>query len=373
MPWKHTIYSRGSTHHMAQMNINSRARQILAAITQEYLATGEAVGSRTVTRRYGIDLSPATVRNVMTDLEELGLIRQPHTSAGRIPTDLGLRFFVDSLLTEKVRRLSDREREDLAGRYAFSNREVDAALRDAGKVLSELSTHTVVLMMPRAESEVLKHIEFLRVRDDMLLAVLVSSSGRVQNKMVPMPLEEGPLRSEDLERIHNYLNEKLDGRTLSEVRKLVEAELQSERVRYDALAQRALRLQQQALPPIEKHHESGVYVTGQANLIGHLLNEEPAVEPARLQALLRTLEDRQILVRLLEKTETASGMQVFIGAESAVPELSDQSVIASSYTDGERPIGALGVIGPTRMNYSRVIALVDFTAQLLSGVISHQK
>lgn len=358
---------------MAQMNINSRARQILAAITQEYLATGEAVGSRTVTRRYGVDLSPATVRNVMSDLEELGLIRQPHTSAGRIPTDLGLRFFVDSLLTEKVSHLSPREREDLAGRYAFSTREIDAALRDAGKVLSELSNHTVVVTMPRSEIEVLKHIEFVRVRDDMLLAVLVGTTGRVQNKLVPVPPGDGPLRDGDLDRIHNYLNDKLEGRTLSEVRLLIEQELASERIRYDALAQRALRLQKQALPDPDGRKEEGVYVTGQANLIGHLLKEEPPPDPARFKALLRTLEDRRLLLRLLEQTEAASGLQVFIGAETAVPELQEQTVVAASYTDGARPLGALGVIGPTRMNYSRVIALVDFTAQLLSGLISHQK
>jgi heat-inducible transcriptional repressor len=358
---------------MSQVNINSRARQILAAITQEYLATGEAVGSRTVTRRYGVDLSPATVRNVMTDLEELGLIRQPHTSAGRIPTALGLRFFVDSLLTEKVRQLSPRDREDLASRHDFSTLEIDAALRESSRVLSEMSQHTVVLMMPRIDAEVLKHIEFLRVRDDALLAVLVSTSGRVQNKLVPLRSEDGPLREGDLDRIHQYLNDKLDGRTLQEVRRLVEEELAGERVRYDALAQRALRLQQQALPDPEERPDEGVYVTGQANLIGHLLTEEPPPDPARLKGLLRALEDRRLLVRLLEETEAASGLKVFIGAETAVPELSEQTVVAASYTDGARPVGALGVIGPTRMNYSRVIALVDFTAQLLSSVITHQK
>ncbi len=143
------------------LELNNRARKILAAITQEYLATGEAVGSRTVTRRYGVDLSPATVRNVMSDLEEMGYIRQPHASAGRVPTDLGLRFFVDSLL--KVRQLSPKEREELANRYAFSSREADVALREAGKVLSELSSHTVVLMTPRVDVDVLKHIEFVRI------------------------------------------------------------------------------------------------------------------------------------------------------------------------------------------------------------------
>ncbi len=359
---------------MPQKNINSdRSRQILAAITQEYLATGEAVGSRTVTRRYGVDLSPATVRNVMSDLEEQGLIRQPHTSAGRIPTTLGLRFFVDSLLTEKVSYLSPKERENLAGRYTLPTHEIDAALREAGKVLSDLSTHTVVVTMPRVELDILKHIEFVRVRDDALLAVLVSAGGRVQNKLIPIPPEDGPLRSEDLERIHNYLNDKLDGRPLSEVRRRLEEELADERLLYDRLAQRALRLQKQALLEPAERPGTGIYVTGQANLIGHLLTEEPPPDPSKLKALLRALEDRRILLKLLERTEAARGLQVFIGAETAAPELSEETVVATSYFDGERSIGALGVIGPTRMNYSRVIALVDFTAQLLSGVISHQR
>lgn len=341
--------------------LNSRARKILAAITQEYLTTGEAVGSRTVTKRYGVDLSPATVRNVMSDLEELGLIRQPHASAGRMPTDLGLRFFVDSLL--KVRQLSSKEREELATHYNFSSGEVDAALREAGKVLSDLSSHTVVLMAPRTDIDVLKHIEFVRVKEQTLVAVLVSASGRVLNKLVHT---DEPLRSEDLERIQNYLNARLEGRTLSEVRSLVESELASERIRYDELARKALKLQAQALPEAA----SGLYVAGQANLIGHLLSEEIPPAPERLKALLRTLEDQRMMVKLLAQTEAASGIQVFIGAETAVPELSDHTLVAASYGPGDRPLGALGVIGPTRMNYSRVIALVDFTAQLLSGVIT---
>ncbi len=344
--------------------LTNRARKILSAITQEYLTTGEAVGSRTVTRRYGVDLSPATVRNVMIDLEEMGLIRQPHASAGRVPTDLGLRFFVDSLL--KVRQLSAKEREELAAHYAFSTHEIDAALKEAGKVLSDLSTHTVVLMTPRLEVDVLRHIEFVRVKESTLLAVLVSSSGRVLNKLVTL---DEPLSPEDLERITNYLNNKLDGRTLSEVRKLIAAELASERIRYDALAQRALRLQARAMP----REEASVYIAGHANLLGHLLNEESPPDPGRLKALFQALEDQRVMLRLLEQTEVASGIQVFIGAETAVPELMDHTVVAASYGVGEHPVGALGVIGPTRMNYSRVIALVDFTAQLLSGVIAQER
>jgi heat-inducible transcriptional repressor len=300
----------------------------------------------------------------MSDLEELGLIRQPHASAGRVPTDLGLRFFVDSLL--KVRQLSVKEREELAAHYDFSTKEVDATLKSASKVLSDLSTHTVVLMTPRVDAFVLRHIEFLRVNPTSLLAVLVSTSGKVLNKLLS-PVE--PVSNEDLERITNYLNNKLDGRTLSEVRKLIAAELASERTAYDALAQRALRLQAEAMPK----DEANVLIAGQANLLDHVLTEEPPSGPGRLKALFRALEDQRILLRLLEQTEVASGIQVFIGAETAVPELKEHTLVAASYGPGEQPVGALGVIGPTRMNYSRVIALVDFTAQLLSGVIAQKR
>lgn len=345
------------------LELNNRARKILSAITQEYLSTGEAVGSRTVTRRYGVDLSPASVRNVMSDLEELGLIRQPHASAGRVPTDLGLRFFVDSLL--KFRQLSPRDREEMASHYSFSTGQVDAVLREAGQVLSELSTHTVVVMAPRVDLDVLRHIEFVRVKDNAVVAVLVNVSGRVHNKLVTL---DEPIAPDLLERITNYLNSFLDGKTLSEVRSLIEKELATERTKYDAQAQLALRLSAQALPA----EPPAVIVSGPANLLSHALTEEIPPTPERLKALFRTLEDHQLLLRLLAQTEAAHGIQVFIGAETAVPELSDKTVIAASYGPNEKPVGALGVIGPTRMNYSRVIALVDFTAQLLSEVIQRR-
>lgn len=342
------------------LELNNRARKILSAITQEYLTTGEAVGSRTVTRRYGVDLSPASVRNVMSDLEELGLIRQPHASAGRVPTDLGLRFFVDSLL--KIRQLSPRDREELASHYNFSTGEVDAVLRETSKVLSDLSSHTVVLMTPRVDLDVLKHIEFVRVKDNAVLAIIVNTSGRVHNKLLTL---DEPIRNDYLERISNYLNTLLDGKTLSDVRTLVAKELAAERTRYDELAQRALRMSAQALPS----QPPSVIVAGHANLLSQLLTDEEPATPERLKALFRTLEDHRLLLRLLEQTESAHGILVFIGAETSVPEFSDKTVVAASYGSNEQPLGALGVIGPTRMNYSRVIALVDFTAQLLSEVV----
>jgi heat-inducible transcriptional repressor len=364
-------------------DINNRARKILSAVVHEYLATGDAVGSRTVTRRHGIDLSAATVRNVMSDLEEAGLLKQPHTSAGRVPTDQGLRFFVDSLL--KVRSVSSREREELTQRYQINTDDLDSALRDASRVLAELSSHTVVLVTPRPESEVLQHVEFVRLRDNQLLAVLVGKSGHVQNKIVTT---SEPVSAEELEAIHRYLNERLSGLTLEEVRAQVLAELEADRARYQALdpgrekksmEMKAREIQSQAMADVSGGE---VIIEGPGRLIENLAGEPITGEErlAKLTALFRTLEERRHLVDLLDHTMAADGIRVFIGAETQIDELADFSVIAAPYGaspkgergEEQRPLGTLGVIGPTRMNYSRVISLVDFTAQLVSGVITRR-
>jgi heat-inducible transcriptional repressor len=344
-------------------SINQRARKILNAIVHEYLATGDAVGSRTVTRRHGIDLSPATVRNVMSDLEEAGLLVQPHTSAGRVPTAEGLRFFVDSLL--KVRSLSQKEKEELELRYTLPTADLDLVLRDAGRVLSELSAHMVVLVTPRPNADTLEHVEFMRLRDLQLLAVMVTKSGQVQNKIVVV---SEPIATEELERINNYLNHTLGGLTLDGVAARVREELSHERTQYQALEKRALELSAQALPVGGSAAE--VIIEGQAHLL-----ESVGAEPAdleKMKALFRALEEKRHLVDLLEQTSQAPGIRVFIGAETQIDELKDFTVVATSYgptNDDARPLGTLGVIGPMRMNYSKVINLVDFTAQLVSGVI----
>lgn len=350
-------------------DLNHRARKILGAIVHEYLATGEAVGSRTVTRRYGIDLSPATVRNVMSDLEEAGLLKQPHTSAGRVPTDQGLRFFVDSLL--KVRSLSPKEREDLSQRYALNTDDLDTALRDASRVLADLSALTVVLVTPRPELDVLEHVEFVRLRDHQLLAVLVTRSGQVQNKIVNTP---EPVPTEELERMNNYLNHVLGGLTLDGVVARVQAELTSERVQYQALEKKALELQAQALPVSDPAMQ--VIIEGQSRLLEAVAEEADPAQLQRMTALFRALEEKRHLAELLEETQRAPGIRLFIGAETHLDELKDFTIVATSYgapeedaPSGVRPLGTLGVIGPNRMNYSRVINLVDFTAQLVSGVI----
>ncbi len=338
-------------------DLNLRARKILSVVVQEYLTTGEAVGSRTVTRRHGVDLSAATVRNVMADLVEAGLLKQPHTSAGRMPTDEGLRFFVDSLL--KVRTLSPREREEMRSRYDLPTGELETALREASKVLSDLSQHTVVLTTPRMAQSTLEHLEFMRLPSGSLLVVLVTTGGHVQNKLIH---PEFSVATEEIERINNYLNERLSGLTLAAVRSRIAKELASERATYDQMAKRALELSQVAL-----HDEAGgeVIIEGRARLV----EQATPSDVGQMKALLAALEQKETLVGLLERTEQADGLKVFIGAEAQLGEFTDLALVATAYGAEDRPLGTLGVVGPSRMNYSKVIALVDFTAQIVSNMI----
>ena len=283
------------------------------------------------------------------------------TVAGRVPTDQGLRFFVDSLL--KVRSLSDKERQELSQRYQIPSDDIEAALRESAHVLAELSTHTAVLVTPRPDTDVLEHVEFMRLREGQLLAVLVAKSGQVSNKIIT----DDPIAADELERIHNYLNEILAGLTLDQVRARVQRELADERVQYQAMEKKALELSQKALPD----SAADVILSGQARLLDNVAAGDPA-EVEKMKALFRRLEEKRVLAELLDRTEQAEGIRVFIGAEMAIQELSDFTIVATTYgVEGEaRPLGTLGVIGPTRMNYSKVITLVDFTAQLVSGLIA---
>ncbi|MCC6993451.1 MAG: heat-inducible transcription repressor HrcA [Deltaproteobacteria bacterium] len=356
--------------------INHRARKILHAIVSEYLATGDAVGSRTVTRRYGIELSPATVRNVMADLEELGLVRQLHTSAGRVPTDRGLRFFVDSLL--KVRSLSPKEKEDIRLRYELPNLEFEELMKQTSKVLSEMTQHAAVVLAARPEVDRFEHVEFIRLRDGSILVVLVSQGGQVDNKLLGGASAHGGqpasssateealrLTDAELERAQNYLNSLLDGLSLAELRSRVLGELARDKSQLDELASKALELGKLALP--ERSSEL-VIIDGQANLI-----ESAAPQNLeRMKALFKTLDEKEMIVQLLDRTMAAERIQVYIGAENEAAGLADVSVIAVPYGPEDRPIGTLGVIGPTRMNYSKVIGLVDFTAQIVSDVLGRR-
>jgi heat-inducible transcriptional repressor len=337
-------------------DLSRRAQKILHAVVTEYLHGGDAVGSRTVTRRHDLGLSPATVRNVMADLEELGLLEQRHTSAGRVPTPSGLRFFIDSLL--KVRALSAREKEEIRERVIAPT--PDAVMQRASRLLSDLTQHAAVIIAPDPEHQRLHQIEFVPLRDGKLIAVLVTADGRIENRLI---VDSQLVDTGRLERIHNYLNGLLRGMTLDEVRERVVRELADDKHRYDEAAAAALQLGHRVFVE-HKERPADVLVTGQANL----LDDELAAERAR--ELIRTLDDKETLVRLLDRTRTADGLQVFLGAETSMSALATSSVVAVSYGPEEQPIGALAVIGPMRMNYSKVMSVVDVTADTVSQVLA---
>jgi heat-inducible transcriptional repressor len=344
------------------MDLTLRARKILSAVVQEYLSTGDAVGSRTITRRYHIDLSPATVRNVMSDLEELGLLKQPHTSAGRVPTNTGLRFFIDSLL--KVRSLSVKEKDDIRARYSLpSTGDLDDVLQRTSRILSDLAQHAAIVVTPGPERQRLQHLEFVQLSGTKLLAVLVSEGGQVENKLLEAPVA-------DLEKVNNYLNNLARGRTLEEARLRVLEELASEKAQVDDMTAEALQLGR----AVFSADAPDVIVSGQAHLVDARGATEPAdLERTRLRALLVALEEKERIVQLLDRTLDADGIQVWLGAETPFASVGDLSVIATPYGPEDRPVGTIAVIGPTRMNYSRVIPLVDFTAELVSGALASKR
>ena len=334
--------------------IGARAKKILHAVVSEYLATGDAVGSHTVTRRYALDVSAATVRNVMGDLEEMGLLKHTHTSGGRIPTERGLRYYVDTLL--HIHNLSTDEQDDIRERLNGAAERPDLLQRTT-RLLRELSHLAVVVQAPGPASDVIDHMEFLRLREGQLLAVIATATGHIENKLIPVELT---LDSSELERINNYLNDLVGGLTLEKLKARLSDEIIRARREHDQLVERALALAAAAVPV----GEAQVYVDGQSNL----LSADTDVE--RAKALLRTLEEKDTLAKLLDKTLTAPGICVFIGAEANLADLTDVSVVAAPYGADDRPLGTIGVIGPSRMNYSRVISLVDFTAEMITLSLS---
>lgn len=338
---------------MSGTDLSRRAQKILHAVVTEYLHGGDPVGSRTVTRRHDLKLSPATVRNVMADLEELGLLEQRHSSAGRVPTASGLRFFINELL--KIRALSAREKDEIRERVTAPTPE--AVVQRASRLLSDLTQHAAVIITPDPDHQRFGHIEFVPLRDGKLIAVLVTTDGRIENRLIVDDVE--PRR---LESIHNYLNQLLKGMTLDEVRERVIRELGEDKNRYDEAVAAALRLGHAMFVVGER--SADVVISGHANLIDDSIAQDSARE------LLRTLEDKETLIRLLDRTRHAEGLQVFLGAETALSALASSSVIAMSYGPEEQPIGTLAVIGPMRMNYGKVMSVVDVTADAVTQLLA---
>jgi heat-inducible transcriptional repressor len=341
------------------LQFNERTRRILHDLIYEYIHTGAPVGSQTLARK-GIELSPATLRNIMAELEEMGYLFQPHISAGRVPTEKALRFYVDSIL--EVRDLTRAERELIQNQYRYTDIELTTLLKDTSQILSSISRNISVVVIPSFLYTVFKLMEFINVSTNRILVIFVSQSGLVQNKIIEVD-EEIP--QEELDKYARYLNELLKGLTLQEVKQKITEEMHTEKARYDHLLSQALALSQKAL---DKDEQADIYIDGTLNLL-----EYPEfAEVRKMKRLLQAIEEKERLLKILNKAMEAQGVRIFIGSENTLKEMEGCSLITATYSKENQVLGALGVIGPTRMDYERIIPIVDYTAQIVSKMLERQ-
>lgn len=343
-------------------NLTKRARSVLYALVNEFIATGEPVGSRTLTKKYGFDLSAATIRNVLADLEDAGYLTQPHTSAGRVPTEKAFRLFIDALM--RVRKLSAKEAAKIAEWFEDLQPGADL-LRETGRLLSDLTGAAAVLVRPRVETRTLLKVRFIPTRPGELLSVLVLSDGTVENRFLKV---ETPLGESELQRLHNMLEEVIEGRTLGAVRDFFAHSLDEHRGELEALRELGLSLVSQAIEGADRRAD--IVIEGQARLF-----EQPGfASTEHIRDLLRALEDRERLVSLLDRILSASRVQVFLGEETSDAVGYPVSLVAAPYAEEEgRPLGAVGIIGPTRMDYPTVVPLVGATADAMSAALARTR
>ena len=333
--------------------LDDRAKLLLKALVERYIADGQPVGSRTLSRASGLELSPATIRNVMADLEELGLIASPHTSAGRIPTARGYRLFVDTMLTVQP------------GQFAAHSLVPDQPQRvisSAATLLSNLSQFVGVVMTPRRTS-VFRHIEFLRLSERRILVILVSPEGDVQNRVIFTETDYDPSQ---LVEAANYLNSHYMGLTLEQVRERLQSEVETLRGEIATLMQAAVTVGTEAM----SQPEDEVVIAGERNLLSVT---DFSSDMSQLRRAFDLFEQKAQLMRLLDIAGQAEGVRIFIGGESQVVPFEELSVVSAPYEVDGQVVGTLGVIGPTRMPYDRMIQIVDITSKLLSNALSHTK
>jgi heat-inducible transcriptional repressor len=336
--------------------LDERARRVLSAIVRDYIQGGEPVGSHAIARRPDVDVSSATVRAVMADLEDLGFLEKPHTSAGRIPTSRGYRYYVDALL--RMKQPLPEEREQIE-RHAHENAaHVEGMMAAASRVLHSLTRHAGVVASPRPQAERLSRVEFLQLREGRVLAILVSRSGAVRNRVLNL---SRPLSASELEQAANYLNSLVTDLTLSEALLRVKAEQARDLAELGALRAHALSLGAQVV----QIEGAQVRIEGQASLLD---DKGIAQDLVKIRALVHALEGKDQLLQVLDRTLDAQELQIFIGAESGIIE-PDLAIVAAPYRLKGEVVGALGVIGPTRMDYSRIAPLVELTARIVGRAL----
>ena len=341
--------------------MNNRSREVFRRVVEGYLADGEPVGSRTLSREFSEDISAATIRNVMQDLEFLGLLGSPHTSAGRIPTQQGLRMFVDGIL--EVSEVDKNDRKKIDKIVSDETNQVDEILDDISTTLSGVTQGASLVLTPKREAPI-KHVEFLPLSISQALVVLVYADGHVENRLFKPPPGQTP---SSMKEAANFLNALMEGNTLSEAKKLIKNEIDYRRQELDTLARDLVQSGLALWEDAEERHER-LIVKGRANLLNESSQQE---DLERIKNLFDDLERKRDIADFLELTEKGEGVRIFIGSENKLFSLTGSSLVVSPYMNSDRKIiGAVGVIGPTRLNYGRIVPVVDYTAQLVGKMIS---
>ncbi|MDH3355748.1 MAG: heat-inducible transcriptional repressor HrcA [Chromatiales bacterium] len=347
---------------MSETELNERARQLLGQLVTSYIADGQPVGSRTLAKISDEELSSATIRNVMADLEDLGLIKAPHTSAGRVPTVQGYRFFIDQLL--KVKPLSARELKLIQGKIASHSNPEDI-LELASSQLSEITSMAGVVMIPGRVFTALRQIEFLPLSSNQILVILVTMDGTVQNRVIT-PTKT--FKKIELEQAANYLNHHYMGKELTDIRDHILSSMDETRQSMDQMMSAAIDMARQVIDS-SYHSEQSMVIAGQTNLMGY--SEMGNLD--KLRQLFDAFSQKQGILQLFDRSLQAQGVQIFIGEESGYEALDECSIVTSPYEVDGKQMGVIGVIGPTRMSYERVIPIVDVTAQVIASALNQNR
>ena len=345
---------------MEKSSLDERKHSILLNVIDEYIQHAEPVGSRSLSKKHVEKLSPATIRNVMSDLEDLGFLKQPHPSSGRVPTDKGYRFFVDHLL----RPPNFLEEAETFVNQENAGKSFQEVLEKACINLSQETHHTGLVMIPSFSNTLFKHIEFIKVGQNEALAVFFSELGVLQNKVIPIEKE---ITQDDLTSISRYLNAEFSGKSIKRIRQELLHALKNEKAHYNDLMKKAMEFSSRIL--IDENEHETLLVEGALNLFDH---PEFKVDLEKIKSLLKTLEDKTKLVKLLDLCLQHDGMTIFIGEENQAEEMESCSLIAQNYQIGEEKVGTIAIVGPKRMDYKSAISLVNHTAKSVSKMISEQ-
>lgn len=337
--------------------LNPRGKALLLAVVQEFISTAAPVGSHQIVARHSIGVRGAMVRSMMAELEDSGYLSHPHTSAGRVPTDKAYRLYVDGLLESS--RLGFRDRAQIELHYSSRARDLEQMMRDTPRLLAILTGQAAMVMAPRLESLTLERVNFIRLRENQVLATFIAAAGSVHQHLVEVPRDHS---QQELDRMARYLNESLAGHTLDEARRWIEERLKEERAAFDIFMREALSLGEIVAEHVRR---AEIFVEGSAKA----LDQPEFTNPERMRELLRALDDKTALLELLERAIEQERLTVSIGSENDDLRLAGLSVVAAPYVTGSTPIGSLAIVGPVRMDYERVIPLVDYAARALSRVL----